>query len=134
MYIPPIIRPIGAGQEVVAPDDLPKTRSTDALSEEEAMLNEQIRALQDRLGELLGSPPRKELLQTQDQIELDQANMEDALARATALLAATHQHEFTYALNNNHTALRGCACGLAFVGLMAAPSTSQLVWHQIHED
>lgn len=57
---------------------------------------------------------------------------EASIREATRILAASHQHEFTYLLNNNHTALRGCKCGLAFVGLMAG-SVQDLQWHQIHE-
>ncbi len=33
-----------------------------------------------------------------------------------------HDHSFVFLLNQNHTALRGCACGLTFAGLMAGPS------------
>ena len=59
--------------------------------------------------------------------------LEASIREATRILAASHQHEFMYLLNNNHTALRGCACGLSFVGLMAGPSPDALQWHQIHE-
>jgi hypothetical protein len=59
--------------------------------------------------------------------------LEASIREATRILAAAHQHEFSYLLNANHTALRGCTCGLAFVGLMAGPSPDALQWHQIHE-
>jgi hypothetical protein len=70
-----------------------------------------------------------------EQLELRKASerMQVAIDRATELLAASHQHEFMYLLNANHTALRGCKCGLAFVGLMAGPSPDVLQWHQVHE-
>ena len=44
-----------------------------------------------------------------------------------------HEHRFTYQLNNNHTALRGCSCGLTFVTL-AAGNPADLVWHVIREN
>ena len=72
---------------------------------------------------------------TPEQLELRKASerLQVVIDHAAELLAVTHQHEFTYLLNNNHTALRGCKCGLAFVGLMAGPNADALVWHQIHE-
>ncbi|SRR6266496_5429939 len=45
-----------------------------------------------------------------------------------------HEHSFVYLLNQNHTALRGCACGLTFVGLMAGPNPDALCWHRVKEE
>ncbi len=70
----------------------------------------------------------------EEELNLKIANMEDEIRRATEVLAGTHQHHFTYLLNQNHTALRGCACGLTFVGLMAGPNPGDLCWHRVKEE
>ena len=77
-------------------------------------------------------PPDDSTLTRDMKGELELVIAEETMRKQ--ILMASHQHEFTYLLNNNHTALRGCKCGLAFVGLMAGPSPDALQWHQIHEE
>lgn len=45
-----------------------------------------------------------------------------------------HEHTYFFALNQNHTALRGCIyCGMTHVTLAAGPDPNALVWHRIKE-
>jgi len=54
--------------------------------------------------------------------------------RAAKEQAEIHQHgPFTFLLNQNHNALRGCqTCGAAWVGSMAG-NEDNLCWHPVRE-
>lgn len=59
---------------------------------------------------------------------------EASIREATRILAASHTHSFTYCINANHTALRGCSCGLSFVGHMVGVQPGELRWHRVKEE
>lgn len=59
---------------------------------------------------------------------------EASIREATRILSEAHTHSFTYALNANHTALRGCSCGLSFVGHMVGVQPGELRWHRVKEE
>lgn len=41
---------------------------------------------------------------------------------------------FTFLMNQNHNALRGCqSCGAAWVGVMAGVNEAELRWHPVQE-
>ena len=62
-----------------------------------------------------------------------QLGLERGVQRATQMLTSTHKHKFTYLLNQAHTLVAGCECGLVFGGLVAG-SVDNLVLHPISLD
>ncbi len=54
------------------------------------------------------------------------------IEEATRLLENTHQHVFSnMALNQGHTLVVGCSCGLYFGGLVAGLHPADLMLHRI---
>jgi len=75
----------------------------------------------------------KQILENMTQDELiELMELMETLLQTTPL--PQHEHSFSYLLNQNHTALRGCACGLTFVGLMAGVNPDALCWHRVKEE
>lgn len=57
------------------------------------------------------------------------------LAQQTLARELRHVHgPFTFLMNQNHNALRGCVmCGQTWVGVMAGIEESDLCWHEVAE-
>ncbi len=104
--------------------DLPYTATEDNLSE--ADLTEMIEDAQ------MSTPPQGSSVPSA-QPEPSYPT-EDSIREATRPLAASHVHSFTYLLNVNHTALRGCTCGLSFIGHMVGREPGELRWHRVKEE
>ncbi len=103
--------------------DLPYTATEDNLSETD--LTEMI------LDAQMSTPPQGgSVLSAQP----EPYPTEDSLREATCPLVTSHTHSFTYLINANHTALRGCTCGLSFIGYMVGVHPSELRWHRVKEE
>lgn len=89
--------------------------------------DEQRAASEQPLPENLPSIP---LETDRDRIIHDNA-FRHGIAAATRMLAAAHQHKFTYVLNQGHTLAAGCECGLCFGGLIAGVHPRGLILHRI---
>ncbi len=102
--------------------DLPYTATEDTLTERD--LTEMIEDAQ------MSTPPQGGSVLPAQESYPDEQDIREA----TRILAASHTHSFTYLINVNHTALRGCTCGLSFIGYMVGVQPGELRWHRVKEE
>jgi len=103
--------------------DLPYTATEDTLTERDLteMIEDAQMSTRPQGGSVLSAQP-------------EPYPTEDSLREATCPLVTSHTHSFTYLINANHTALRGCTCGLSFIGHMVGREPGELRWHRVKEE